>query len=324
MKRPDPFSAITALWLAGLLFATGSLFTPPVRAQGQTRASASKVRAEMLVSTDWLASQLNNPQVVVLHIARDRAHYDAGHIPGARFVAWSEITTTRDGVLNELPPVEQLQQLFERLGAGDDARLVLYGDNAPLAAARAYFTLDYLGHGEHAALLDGGLEKWKAEQRPLATEAPQVKAARFTPRPRPQAVVDLQTMLKLSQAAAGSASSGVTLLDARPADDYTGARAGNAARSGHIPGAENLYWLQSVTSREQTTLRPIEEVRKLYEALGIQPGGKVVTYCGSGVQASYAYFVAKYLGYEAVMYDGSFSEWMRAEGTKVVTGAKPK
>ena len=134
------------------------------------------MHAEMLVSTDWLASHLNDPKVVVLHIARERAHYDQGHIPGARFIAWNELTTTRNGLQNELPTVEELQKLFERVGASDDMRLVLYGDNAPLSAARAYFTLDYLGHGDHTALLDGGIEKWKAEQRTLSTEAPQVKA----------------------------------------------------------------------------------------------------------------------------------------------------
>jgi len=311
---------LSFLTITVLLLPASSL----AQAQTPTKPAAPAVRAEMLVSTDWLAKHLNDPKVVVLHIARERSHYDQGHIPGARFIAWNELTTTRDGLQNELPTVEDLQKLFERVGASDDTRLVLYGDNAPLAAARAYFTLDYLGHGDLAALLDGGIEKWKAEQRALSTDAPQVKAARFTPHPRPQAVVDLKTMLNLSRAAANNASSGTTLLDARPADDYTGARGGGAARSGHIPGAENLHWLQIVTSRETTTLRPVEELRKIYETCGIPSGGKIVTYCGSGVQASYAYFVAKYLGYDAAMYDGSFSEWSKTEAAPVVSGKEKK
>lgn len=320
-------TSMLAIWVCAMLvIGLSALEMPRAAAQQRTPSSKPAVRSELLVSTEWLASHLNDPKIVVLHIARERAHYDQGHIPGARFIAWNELTTTRDGLLNELPTVEDLQKLFERVGASDEARLVLYGDNVPLSAARAYFTLDYLGHGDHTALLDGGVEKWKAEQRALSTDAPPVKAARLTPHPRPQAVVDLKTMLQLSRAAASSSSSpsGTTLIDARPADDYTGARGGGAARSGHIPGAESLHWLQSVMSKENTTLRPVEELRKLYETSGIPPSGKIVTYCGSGVQASYAYFVAKYLGYDTAMYDGSFSEWSKAEGTTVITGKERK
>lgn len=322
MKHPSSVLAI----IVCMMLIIGLAVLETLRANAQQRTSSSKpaVHAELLVSTDWLASHLNDPKIVVLHIARERAHYDQGHIPGARFIAWNELTTTRNGLQNELPTVEELQKLFERVGASDETRLVLYGDNAPLSAARAYFTLDYLGHGNHAALLDGGIEKWKAEQRALSTDAPQVKVAHLTPHPRPQVVVDLKTMVELSKAAANNTSSSTTLLDARPAEDYTGARGGGSARSGHIPGAENLHWLQIVTSKEQTTLRPVEELRKIYEAAGVPSDGKIVTYCGSGVQASYAYFVAKYLGYDAAMYDGSFSEWSKTEGTPIVTGKERK
>lgn len=325
MKRQ---SLVLAMWVCAMLVIGLSLLeTPRAGAQQQTQSGKPIVHSEMLVSTEWLASHLNDPKVVVLHIARERAHYDQGHIPGARFIAWNELAVTRNGLQNELPTVEELQKLFAGAGASDETRLVLYGDNVPLSAARAYFTLDYLGHGDHTALLDGGIEKWKAEQRTLSTDAPPVKAAHFTPHPRPQAVVDLQTMIQLSRAAANASSSsatGTTLIDARPVEDYTGARGGGSARSGHIPGAESLHWLQSVTSKENTTLRSVEELRKLYEASGVPPSGKIVTYCGSGVQASYAYFVAKYLGYDAAMYDGSFSEWSKTEGAPVVSGKERK
>src|SRR5438876_642407 len=134
-----------SLLTGAVLFLAASLLA---QAQTSAKSAAPTVRAEMLISTDWLASHLNDPKVVVLHIARERAHYDQGHIPGARFIAWNELTTTREGLQNELPAVEELQKLFERVGASDEARLVLYGDNVPLSAARAYFTLDYLGHGD--------------------------------------------------------------------------------------------------------------------------------------------------------------------------------
>lgn len=294
---------------------------------GRPGANAANpvVRSEMLVSTGWLAERLKDPKVVVLHVARERAHYDRGHIPGARFVAWGEITATRGGVPNELAPAADLQKLFERLGVGDDTRVILYGDNSGLSAARAYFTLDYLGHGDRAALLDGGPEKWQAERRPTSTEVPEVKPARFTPRVRVATVVGLDVMHDLSWAAASVSNPNVALIDARPAEEYTGVKPGDGVpRGGHIPGAANIFWMQNLVSKENPVMRPAAELRKLYEAAGATADRKVVTYCRTGGQASHSYFTAKYLGYDVVMYDGSFFEWSNAEGTSVVSGAGRK
>lgn len=279
---------------------------------------AQQVRSELLVSTTWLAGHLSDPKVVVLHVGRDRSAYDAGHISGARFLAWSEFTTTRDGIPNELPPVPQLVALFERLGVSDDSRVVLYGESFGPIAARAWFTLDYLGHGEKAALLDGGLEKWRAEQRPLSKEEPPAKPGRFTARPRPEIVVGLDRMRELSRAAAPG--SGVLLLDSRSPAEYSGAKpAGDPPRAGHIPGAVNLYWVDGLISRENPVLRPPAELRRLFEAVGAAPGRKVVSYCNSGVQASLAYFMASYLGYDAALYDGSIAEWNRSDSAPLAT-----
>ncbi|HMY73661.1 MAG TPA: rhodanese-like domain-containing protein, partial [Blastocatellia bacterium] len=191
-------------------------------ALAQSKPSAPAVRAEMIVSTDWLAKHLSDKNIFVLHVARERKAYDDGHIPSARFIALGDLLTTREGVANELPPVEQLQKLFEAAGIGDEGRIVIYGENNGLAAARAFFTLDYLGHGARAALLDGGLEKWKAEKRELQTQAASFAAAKFTPRPQPGVLVKLDAVRDLSWVAANVASANVSLLDARPAEQYAG------------------------------------------------------------------------------------------------------
>ena len=285
-------------------------------------AAPPPVRSEMLVSTDWLSRRLGDPGVVVLHVARERAHYEAGHLPGARFVAWNEITATRGGVPNELASVEALQNVFERVGVGEKGRLVLYGDQSGLSAARAYFTLDYLGHGERAALLDGGLEKWQAEKRPVSTEEARRLPAPFRPRVRPNAVAALDVVRDVSWTVRNVREPGMALLDARPAEEYTGEKPGEGVqRPGHIPGAANVFWMQNLQSRENPVLRPVPELRRLYEAAGARAGAKVVTYCRTGGQAAHTYFTAKYLGYDVVMYDGSFFEWNRAEGTPVASGA---
>src|SRR5579863_3370089 len=120
------------------------------------------VRSEMLVSTAWLEQHLNDRDLIVLHIGRDRDKFDSGHIPGSRFVRLDDLVEQRKDSLNELPPIADLQATFESLGVGERSRVVLTDDVGGVLAARAYFTLDYLGHGDRVALLDGGLKTWIA------------------------------------------------------------------------------------------------------------------------------------------------------------------
>src|ERR1051325_7412045 len=139
---------------------------------GQTAESAAPpLRKEMLVTTEWLAAHLHDPDLVVLSVGSAPEFYSKGHIPNARQILLSEIAVTRDGIPNELPADAVLEKVFAAAGVGNGSRIVLYGERSNLLAARAYFTLDYLGLAQKAALLDGGVEKWRAEQRPLSTEA---------------------------------------------------------------------------------------------------------------------------------------------------------
>jgi thiosulfate/3-mercaptopyruvate sulfurtransferase len=273
----------------------------------------------MLVSTDWLAQHLKDPKLVVLHVSRDRKAYDAGHIPGARFLALSDIAVTRDGILNELPPAAALKNLFERAGVSDDSRIILYSDTNVLPATRAYFTLDYIGHGEAAALLDGGLPKWTEESRPLAKDSPEVKQGSLTLRPRPEIVVDINSMKDLSFAAANAPAASPVLVDARTAEEFKGSTQASSEipRPGHIPGAANVFWMQGQASKSDMSLLPEAGLRHLYESAGVTPDRPAVTYCNTGMQASQSYFTLKYLGYDARMYDGSFSEWSNAKDSPV-------
>ena len=274
-------------------------------------AASAAVRSDMLVSTEWLASHLNDPKVVVLQVSRERAIFDAGHIPGAHFIALPEIAVARDGIPNELAPVADLKKAFEKAGVSDDSRVILYTDAAVLPATRAWFTLEYLGHADRAALLDGGLGKWKAEGRAIANDATAVTEGHFTPMLHPEVLVTIEPVKDLSWAAVNTGSTTV-LLDARAPEDFTGSR-GNPelARAGHIPGAENVFWQK--TQAKDGSLLSESELRKLYEAVGATPNRPVVTYCNSGMQASESYFTLKYLGYDTKLYDGSLSEWSAAK-----------
>ncbi len=282
-----------------------------VAAAGQcgqgSEANERHVRSEMLVSTGWLAQHLHDPDLVVLCVATSADFCDKGRIPGARFLSLSSIAITRDGVPNELPPTTDLERIFASAGINDDSRVVLYGERYGLFAARAYYTLDYMGVADHVALLNGGLEKWNAEGRPLESEPPKIQRGKLTVKPRPEILINLNDMKAIAQNAPESA-----IIDARPSDEFSGAKISeDVPVAGHIPHAQGLYWMRLLESPANPVLRPETELRELFSHAGAVASKKVVSYCRSGMQSSYDYFVAKYLGYEASMYDGSFYEWSR-------------
>ncbi|HWS16415.1 MAG TPA: sulfurtransferase [Candidatus Elarobacter sp.] len=270
--------------------------------------TAPKLRPEMLVTTAWLAESLSEPDVIVLCISSAPEFYTKGHIPGARQINLGDLAVTRDGIPNELPPVETLQKIFAAAGVSNSSRVVLYGERFNLLAARAYFTLDYLGVAARVGLLDGGLDKWKAERRPLSTEIPQAKAATLVVSPRPEVLIDTKTMRDLSLKKAGT----VTLVDARPTKEFTGEqRSEDVTKAGHIPGAKGLYWMDMLVSRQNPILKPQTELLRMYAEMNAKTDQPLVTYCRTGMQSSFDYFVAKYLGYEPSMYDASFFEWSK-------------
>jgi len=270
--------------------------------------------AEMLVQTDWLAVHLNDPVLVVLHVGVDRTAYDNGHIGGARFVSWSDIAVSRNNVPNQLPAVDVLKTAFERVGVGDQSRVIVYGDT-PLLAGHAYFALDYLGHASHA-ILDGGLDKWKSEKRLVSKDRPEVKAAALKVKPHPELLVDLAAVQKMA------AEKKIPLIDGRPPEQYSGVNAGDGVkRGGHIPGAKNVWWIQTLVSKDNPVLKPVADIRALYQAAGAKLGEEVLVYCRTGPIATHEYFTLKLAGFRPILYNGSFMEWSNATGTAVETGA---
>jgi thiosulfate/3-mercaptopyruvate sulfurtransferase len=277
----------------------------------QTKTDSAQ---NMLVQTDWVAAHQKDAGVVILHVGMDRTAYDAGHISGARFLAWSDITTTRNNVPNQLPAADVLKTAFERVGVGDQSRVVVYGDT-PLLAAHTYFALDYLGHASHA-LLDGGLEKWKAEKRLVSKVQPEVKTGALTVRPHPELLVDLAAVQKMA------AEKKIPLIDGRPPEQYSGVNPGGGIkRGGHIPGARNVWWIQTLVSQDNPVLKPVADIRALYQAAGAKLGEEVLVYCRTGPIATHEYFTLKLAGFRPVLYDGSFMEWSNATGTAIETGS---
>ena len=270
-------------------------------------AVALALNSGMLVSTDWLAKKPAG--VTVVHVAQNAAAFEAGHIPGARFLPVSAVAARRGLVSNELPPVDEIDAALEAAGIGDSGRIVLYSDD-PLLAARAFFALDYLGHGNRAALLDGGFGKWKAEGLPVEAGQAAAREARFTPRIDEKRLMTIEALKPL----AGTRS--VSLVVARPPAQFTGSDPSDTvSRPGHIPGAKSIFWKTLLAA--DGTLLPPERLREIHTAAGIDPRRRAISYCRSGVQASMSHFVLRYLGYDAAMYDGSYSEWSGDSGTRI-------
>jgi thiosulfate/3-mercaptopyruvate sulfurtransferase len=260
----------------------------------------------LLVSTAQLATRLNDPRTVIVHVGTSRAGYDAGHVPGARFLALSSLVTERAGLPNELPAPEALEAAFEGVGVGDPSRVVLYGDLGGLAAARAFFALDYLGKRD-AALLDGGLEQWKAEGRPVETAAPSSRQGALTVALRPEIVADADYVLSRLEN-----DSSIVLIDARPSAEFSGEAAGEGvARPGHVPGAHSIPWRAALVSERDARLRSPQVLAASYTLADAAQGDTVIVYARTGVEASHAYFVARYLERPAKLYDGSYLDWSR-------------
>ena len=267
-------------------------FAPPV------------VPETLLVTGDWLQSHLDDPRVVVLSVVHgmDRDSNDQ-RIPGARDVDYMSIIRTVDSVPTELPPVERLVELFQSLGVGDDTRVVIYGE--PLMAARAFFTLEYLGHSR-VSLLAGGLDQWKKDGRPVTRTRPTVREARLTAHPRPEIVATADWV----RSVAGKPH--VTLLDTRTPEEYRGEGDRRGIPSvGHIASARLIQWPMFLNDRESLSLKPRADLEALYLERGAAPGDTVVVYCTVGMRASLSYFVSRYLGHPTRFYDGSYIDWSR-------------
>ena len=269
----------------------------------------------LLVSAADLASALKDPATIVIAVGASEDDFIAGHIPGARFVNYTDIAIDAGGLSTELPPVDQLRKVLSAAGISDKSKIVIYG--AAIPAARMFFTLDYFGH-PNAKVLNGGLNAWKANGGAVEIgPAPKIAIATLTPKPQPDRVVSADWIRERLS------SPKMTLLDARPDAEFTGADGGmNGAHvKGHSPDARQLVWNTLLDSSGR--FLPDAELKKKFDAIGAKAGTPLVSYCMVGMRASVTYFVARHLGYDARLYDGSIVDWTRRK-LPAVTGPQIK
>lgn len=277
---------------------------------------------DSLVSTGWLADRLDDPGLVILdatkHLAasgRDAGdEFLAGHIPGARFLNLADFADPSSSVGRTLPGPMHAAIKFGSLGLDRDSRVVLYDDSDVKTSARAWFILR--GYGiRSVAILDGGLAKWRAEERPLERGKVKIPKSDFAPVDFAGAVRHKPDML------ANIASRAEQVIDARDAERFTGAARDTVHNlpGGHIPGARHLFFRDLFNA--DGTFKPEHELRAAFGKAGVDLTAPIVTSCGSGVTASVLLFALHRLGVEdAALYDGSWSEWGADPDTPKATG----
>jgi thiosulfate/3-mercaptopyruvate sulfurtransferase len=273
---------------------------------------------DSLVSTDWLAQHLGEPELVVVDSSwfmpslgrSGHEEFRAAHIPGARFLDIDAVSDRSNPAPHMLPTAREFGEAMEQIGIGRADRIVVYDNSPTRTAARGWFMFRHFG-AETVAIVDGGFRKGLSEGRPTESGEPAPRTARFDAVERDEVVTKEQLL----------AGTGLPWADARGKPRFEGSEADPrpGVAPGHGPGAKNVPF--GSLYREDGRFKPIEELRRLFEEAGIDPAQPFVASCGSGVTANSLIFAAHLIGNDdARLYDGSWSEWGADPATPKVLG----
>ncbi|MBH8604889.1 sulfurtransferase [Thermoactinomyces sp. CICC 10522] len=271
--------------------------------------------ANVLVTTEWVAEHKDDQNVRLVEVDVDTTAYDTGHIEGA--IAWNWTTQLNDQVRRDILTPEQLAELLGKSGITPDTEIILYGDNNNWFAAYAYWQLKIFGH-DKVKLMNGGRKKWELEGRPFVKEVPSVTAVQYPVKTADQSI---RALYQDVRSAIGSDST--VLVDVRSPQEFSGeviappGMTETAQRGGHVPGAVNIPWAKA--TNEDGTFKSLDELKELYNSLGVTPDKNVITYCRIGERSAHTWFVLReLLGFKNVRnYDGSWTEWGSMVGNPI-------
>jgi thiosulfate/3-mercaptopyruvate sulfurtransferase len=260
----------------------------------------------IIVSSHWVLQQLEDPDLVILHVGSEDS-FDSLHIPRARFFPARDLVEQRDGLRNEIPSIETIDSLLSAYGIGNDSKLVLCYENEgvlPLTA-RVFLTLYYAGLGNRTHLLNGGLEWWMADSLPVTDSI----------YPFGEGILDLTAqgdfLIKAGDVERIANDPDYLILDARPVRYYVGTfdTVENKVEGGHIEGARSLPYENLISEEVPGMLKDEAGLMGEFEKTGMDDAKTMVLYCNSGIWGSVNFLVSIHLGYKALFYDGSFEDW---------------
>ena len=273
-------------------------------------------KPDALVSTQWVADHLNNPNLRLVESNEDILLYHTGHIPGAVKIDW--FGELNDPIIRDYLDAPHFAQLLSAKGIGPNTTVVFYGDKNNWWAAYAFWVFQLFGHTQ-AKLMNGGRKKWLNEGRPMTKEVPTYPQVDYpVPTRDDRHIRAFRDDVRQHLQAKGA------LVDVRSPAEYSGELLHmadypqeGALRGGHIPGARNIPWAKA--ANEDGTFKSAAELKALYEGAGITPEQEVIAYCRIGERSSHTWFVLSYLlGYPKVRnYDGSWTEWGNLVGAPI-------
>ena len=270
---------------------------------------ADYAHPELLVTADWLAAHLDDPDVVIVESDEDVLLYDTGHIPGAVKVDWH--TELNDQTTRDYLDGEGFARLMGAKGIGRDTTVVFYGDNFNWWAAYALWVFRLFGHPD-VRLLNGGRMKWVADGRPMTTDVPKRPETDYPVIERDDSKIRAYKDVTLQHMSANK-----PMVDVRSPEEFRGERTHmpeypqeGVLRGGHIPGAHSVPWKRA--ANDDGTFKSVPDLKAIYEGeIGLSPSDDVIVYCRIGERSSHTWFVlTQLLGYPTVRnYDGSWTEW---------------
>jgi thiosulfate/3-mercaptopyruvate sulfurtransferase len=276
------------------------------------------------VSSDWLGEHLQDPSLMILDCQPNVHDYIQEHIPGAVYMNEGLLRAPFRGLPAKYMPPETIQTLLRRIGLKPGFPVVVYSGTGPvkgwgdgLEQTMVAYTLVRFGHDD-VYILDGGIDKWKAERKPLTKIFPRTEESDFVVQVRCEIYVEYEEFKAMKD------REQVILLDARPAALYQGQ--GPWIKPGHIPGAVNLPWTSLMVENNKWLLKPDDQIQSILERHGIGPEKTIICSCGTGREATNEFILFKwYLGYPRVkIYEGSFTEWTAYPENPTVTGENPR